>query len=628
MKSILFAVFAATITFYSFGQEKFILLDEDDKALTLYFKDGRFFHLAAKPYEGHTFQQWEAQPTRDGFYHLRNPTFNKCLYYDFRNKTAEVTSCQITAVQEWKMEGDKLINKQTGEGLFLYPDGNRMVPVEKATPLTRIKMEKINLSTTKITSKMESLGPSINTIYPEVMPVISGDGNQLFFMRKELTEDKKITANIYSSLKVSTTRWGKAYKFPEPLNNRGRNYVCSASTTGETLLLGNEYHEDGTVSQGVSITHFKNGAWTFPEPIEIEDFENKSGKAEYSLSFDDKVLMMAVEMERGIGQRDLYVSFKNEDGTFTAPKNLGEQINTRFQEDAPFLAADRKTLFFSSNGLPGYGSHDLFMTKRLDSTWTNWSKPVNLGSKINSENWEAYFMVDSKAEYAYVVVENDRTIGKSDIFRIELPPGYVSDQVFSLKVSLLDKFTGKNVEGAMEFYENKSTEFDRRIISDHYQGYFYKDQSYAMLVMADGYVPYAQEFTFNADEEQEIKVLLMPIGSASLTKLENLQFDFDKMKVNPIAFRELDMIASVLKKDINLKAEIYGHTDNAGEEDYNQKLSEGRAKTVYDYLITKGIGTDQLSYKGFGESKPVATNDTEEGRALNRRVEFKLVSKE
>ena len=623
-----------SVAFCSFAQDDFALYDENKEAVTLYFKDGRTFAIANKPYEAYPFQWWNKGPEQDGYFNIRNVRYGKCLYYDARSRTVEATTCQETEVQKWKIEDGVLINKYSKLGLKMYDEGNVSVKKEEATVYTVMPLKEINNAPVKITAKQENLGENINTIYPEVIPVISGDGNQLFFMRKELTADKKITSNIYVSKKVSPTRWAEAVKMPAPLNNERRNYVCSASSNGETLLLGNQYHEDGSVSQGISITHYKNGKWTFPEPVQIEGFNNYSSKAEYSLSYDDQILLMAVESDESIGQRDLFVSFRKEDGTFSKPLNLGPTLNTPFQEDAPFLSADKKTLYFSSNGLPGYGRHDIFMATRMGDTWTDWSEPVNLGRPINSADWEAYFSIDSQLDYAYVVAENDKCIGRSDIFRIKLPEGFVSDPAFLLKGKVLDDETGEPIQLSVKVYEVDTDEKEVNLTAEKnaFEAYLAYDKTYAVFVEAEGYVPYIDRMKI---EERTISVLerefrlkrMTDIGE-SVIVIKNVLFDTDKITWTPSGKRELDMMVNILKDVPEVSLEVRGHTDNVGNSDYNQKLSEGRAKAVYDYFITQGISKKRLNYKGFGETTPIASNDTEEGRAKNRRVEFFITKKD
>ena len=204
-----------------------------------------------------------------------------------------------------------------------------------------------------------------------------------------------------------------------PINNEAHNFAISLSPDGNTLLVGNKYNLDGTMGKGVSISNFKGTNWEYPKPINLND--NIIGRnVTYSLASNRKVLLMSAERDDSHGKEDIYVFFRINDSTWSDPVNLGVQINTASSEIAPYLAADMTTLYFSTDGRPGYGNTDLFISRRLDESWTNWSEPLNLGPKFNTSGWDAYFTIPASGDYAYYVSTNN-SIGKEDIFKIKLP---------------------------------------------------------------------------------------------------------------------------------------------------------------------------------------------------------------
>ncbi|MCD8519225.1 MAG: hypothetical protein LRY32_07100, partial [Flavobacterium sp.] len=244
----------------------------------------------------------------------------------------------------------------------------------------------------------------------ETNPVISADGNILYFDRKDNPSNIETPKDdIWYSIKDKNGKWTEAKNIGRPLNNRDNNFVISSSPDNNTLLLGNKYATDGVSSNGGGVSIAKKGqsGWEIPKDVVIEDFINTNNYVGYFLSNDNRNLLMTVERPGGLGQKDIYVSFVKDDGTFSKPKSLGNVVNTFDDEANPFLASDGKTLYFASKGHPGYGYFDLFVTKRLDDTWTNWSKPENLGKIINSSGYELSIFLSAKGDKAYVGRERD-----------------------------------------------------------------------------------------------------------------------------------------------------------------------------------------------------------------------------
>lgn len=267
----------------------------------------------------------------------------------------------------------------------------------------------------------ENLGPNVNTEFYDHLPILSPDEQILYFARKWADDNtgKDQKDDIYYSYQLSNGTFTKAMNIGSPLNTSEHNFVCFVSKDNNRLYLANRYKKSNMT--GVSVTSKdKTGQWTTPKSLTIPDMYNNNEYAHYHLNLDENILLLCVERLDGYGDLDIYVSQKYADGTWSKPKNLGKTINTVGAEASVFLAADGRTLFFSSAGHQGYGSYDMYVSKRLDNSWTNWSEPLNLGSKFNSEDMDIYYTITSNGEYAYY--SSGRSyFGKNDLYRIKLP---------------------------------------------------------------------------------------------------------------------------------------------------------------------------------------------------------------
>jgi OmpA-OmpF porin, OOP family len=276
----------------------------------------------------------------------------------------------------------------------------------------------------------ERLSDNINTTtYSEGVPIITPDGESLFLCRFNSpgnVGDVDDANDIWVSNLSSKNLWDVAYNIGRPLNNTSNNFVCSTSPDGNTLLLGNKYNKDGTMGNGASITNKTKTGWEFPTPQEIDGFYNNNDYVSFYMSNSNKVLLMSCEMNDSKGDQDLYVSFNIGENKWSTPLHMGAVLNTPKTDFQPFLAADEKTLYFSSDGHTGYGDADIYVSKRLDDTWTNWSKPMNLGNKINTPNFDNGYTITAKGDYAYFVTSK---AGTMDIYRIKLPQALQPDPV-------------------------------------------------------------------------------------------------------------------------------------------------------------------------------------------------------
>lgn len=523
----------------------------------------------------------------------------------------------------------------------------------------------------------ENLGSAINSDYSELNPVMAPDGKTLFFGRKNHPSNKYGTAgsetvagsqDIWYSERIGDV-WSTAKRMPDVLNRDQYNTILSISPDGQTILLKGAYVQGNYETRGFSISKKTLNSWSIPEKLDIPNYEKLSrGKNEYAyLTMDGKALLLAFSEKKNSDRDDLYVSFLN-DGKWTEPKNLGKSINTDFSETTPFLAADGKTLYFSSDRPGGQGSQDIYMSKRLDNSWTNWRTPINLGGPINTEEYDAYYSLSAKGDYAYFL-SSKASLGKKDIFRIaieaepEVPapvkpvdskvedkpilaqqdvkgsPRSVSSEqseaVVLVSGRVLDPQTGKVPDETNISYEDLKTGKTIGIAKPDPKTGLYKlvlpyGVNYGITAKAKGFLP----SSINIDlsklrgrylELDERDLVMAPIAKGSSMTINNLFFETGKATLTPESDPELKRIVQVMQENASLQIEISGHTDNTGSDELNNKLSQDRADAVKNYLLNAGVKSDRIRTKGYGKTKPKADNTTDEGRQMNRRVEFAIL---
>lgn len=484
------------------------------------------------------------------------------------------------------------------------------------------------------TAKKQNLGININSYYPELAPIINSEGNKIFYTRNahpdNIGYEKK--QDIWQSKMDSNGKFEPSINLGKPLNNKYANYAISISPDENSLLLGNIYSKDGIPKSGISISYKDSTKWSFPKPLIIKQFDNLGRFKSYFLAPDGQTLLLGYESKNSIGGTDLWVSFLINDSTFSTPKNLGT-INTAGNELSPFLAADSKTLYFSSNGYPGYGSQDLYYAKRLDSSWKKWSEPINLGGNINSSGWDAYFTIPASGDYAYFV-STDGSIGGDDIFRIELPENLQPEKVMLISGLVLNGKDNSPVKANI-YYERLSDGLQLGIARSNFETGEYKivlpsGEEYGIRADAEGYYPVNKNLDLREtefSEKFEMNLTLLPIEKGQKIRINNIFFEFNKFDLLPSSYPELDRLAKLMNDQPSLRISIQGHTDNVGTYQNNLELSNKRAKSVKDYLVSKGIDELRLESIGLGESFPLEKGDSEETHKKNRRVEFEIIEK-
>ncbi len=490
-----------------------------------------------------------------------------------------------------------------------------------------------------------ALGQAVNTEYNELRPLISPDAHTLYFSRRNhpdniggVSDDDDIW---YSERDSVAGTWKEAKNIGKPLNNRGPNFISSISVDddGTLVLLGNAYYSKNKMTMGVSKSYLKSDStWAQPENLKIKNDYNYSEKANYYLGTDKKTMIMAVERKDSYGDRDFYVSFQQANGVWSLPLNMGNVINTADEEGSPFLASDGVTMFFSSKGFSGFGGFDIYLTRRLDDTWTNWSEPENLGSSFNSREDDIFFNFTENDEYAYFT---RGTEGNTDIFKVKLPyyhrpnnlavmPAFQGPEIIiRVRGTVFDSKTKKPIDASMEFVQ-VSEKATRELSASDSSGYritLPEHFKYGILCRSEGYYNGSDSVSLiGIIKSTEIvrDIYLDPIVKNAAVILDNVYFKFDSDRLKTESFPELDKVVEMLLDNPDLNMSVNGHTCSLGSATYNQKLSEKRASAIVRYLERHGVEEKRLEYNGYGEAMPIASNDTEKDREINRRVEFKL----
>jgi len=494
----------------------------------------------------------------------------------------------------------------------------------------------------------------VNSHGDEQAPVISPDGKTLYFTIANHVQNvggQKDPGDIWVSLWVGG-QWSAPVHGGAVLNNRGYNAVAGLSADGSQLFLHGHYDPTGATArtQGIAVARIAGGGWSQPENIHIPYFQNKSTQVGGYVSPDKGVFVFSADTYGTRGVEDIYVTF-NEDGHWTEPRNVGSIINTQFQELSPSLSVDGKTLYFSSNGRRGNGSFDVYYAERLDDTWTRWSDPVNLGVLVNSEGRELYYRTFAELGTAlFTSTKNSDGYGDiklispgnppvqpatppaakidSSVQRIEITHNVVTADDKQVKVfgRVNNAKTGEPIAATLVF---SSTAFSKSVPSAPQGGFQAGVPSvsvYTIRIEAKGFISSFEKLDIQTYEmhELEMNFNLQPVEVGTTVNLKNVLFERGTANLLPESHDELDLVVSFLQTNPKVVIDLSGHTDNRGVHSHNVRLSQQRVNKVKDYLVAKGISAKRISGKGYGGTKPIASNDTEESRMLNRRVEFTI----
>jgi len=518
---------------------------------------------------------------------------------------------------------------------FLTYSGQDPKIVKRSQFLYKCSKFAINAMKNPIPFKPVNLGDSVNTENNEYSPSLTIDEQTLVITvlrpRDEYTiHSSAKEEDFYMSVKRGDSLWSKARRIGSPLNSHGNEGAQSISPDGKTLFFTICNRSDGVGSCDLYISQIQKTGWSTPVNMGIK-VNSGAWDSQPSISPDGNTLYFASARGGGKGVMDIWKTTKSDNGTWSSPVNLGDSINTEFSEMSPFIHSDGKTLYFTSNGHPGMGGLDIFYSKLKDDG--QWSTPKNLGYPINTFNDEGYLIVNARGNKAYFSSDKYGGQGGMDIYSFDLYEEARPTAVTYMKGTVYNSKTKKRIDAKFELIDLSNSQVIVQSFSDPLTGEFLvslpTDRNYALNVSKEGYLFYSENFELKGDHSKLkpfIKdIHMQPIETGGVVVLKNIFFDFDKFDLKPESQIELNRLVDLLNQNKTMKIEIGGHTDNKGTAEYNQKLSENRARSVYEYLINKGIDKNRLSYKGYGLTKPLESNDTEEGRAINRRTEFKVM---
>lgn len=469
-----------------------------------------------------------------------------------------------------------------------------------------------------------NMGDSINSKVSEYFPAITIDGRQLFYTRRV----NSVNEDFYESSLVDNS-WKPAKSLPGDINTTLNEGAQNISQDGEWLIFTGCNFPEGHGSCDLYISYLTSQGWSTPENLG-ENINTESWESAPSLSPDKRDLYFASNRPGGMGKSDIYVSHRNPDGTWSAPQNAGPEINTVGNESCPFIHADNQTLYFTSDGHPGYGGDDLFLVKKLQGG--KWSKAENLGYPINTIENEGSLVIASDGKTAYYASDRSDSKGGLDLYTFELRSDVRPSKTLWVKGKVFDSRTKKGLPSAVELTDLETNEVLSKVQTDESGTYLVTlpvGKDYAFNVNRKGYLFYSENFPLSQnvpDSTYNIDIPLEPLQANATVILKNVFFDVNRFELKPESSTELENIVHLLKENPSLKIQINGHTDNVGKPADNLKLSNNRANAVIQYLIGKGIEAKRLSSKGWGETQPLADNASEAGRAQNRRTEMKVVN--
>ena len=482
----------------------------------------------------------------------------------------------------------------------------------------------------------QNMGTAINSKYDEYFPAITADGSTFLFTRELIDSVTNPEGNedFYMSYKING-KWDNAFNIGGPLNTELNEGAPTISANGRLMIFAGCDRPDGHGSCDLYYSVRHGDKWTparnLGSPINTRHWESQP-----CLSTDGRTLyfVRGIVTGDGVGSQDIYVTQLSDTGTWSVPVKLSDSINTPGREECPYIAADNQTLYFVSDGHPGFGGTDIFMSRRKADG--SWGTPKNLGYPINTTGNETGIIVDPNGQLAYFSSNRPGGYGGMDIYQFALydsarptPVTYMKGKVYDAKTekplganfSLIDLSTGTTV------MQSTSIAFDGNFLVC-----IPLNKNYALNVTKKGYLFYSENFELKDSSSTRvhpytINIPLQPIDTGAHIVLKNIFFPTNKFDLKPESQVELNKLVDFMNLNPTVKIEISGHTDNIGTPASNKILSENRAKSVYTYLVDHGITADRMKYKGYGQTRPIASNDNEEGRAQNRRTEMKIVAK-
>ncbi|MES2329403.1 MAG: OmpA family protein [Bacteroidota bacterium] len=465
-----------------------------------------------------------------------------------------------------------------------------------------------------------NLGDSVNTAASEYYPSVTVTDSLLVFTRQTgpARED-------FIESRVNGSSFGKWKLIDGDINLETNKGALSVSQDGEWLVFAGQLSTQSYKSFDIYISYYTPQGWSEPQSMG-DNINTDSYETGPTLSPDKRALYFVSSRPGGYGGLDLYVSYRQPNGKWGPAINMGPDINSAGDEKAPFIHADNQTLYYTSDGLPGYGNSDLFLVrKKLNGEW---GKPENLGTPINTIENEGSLAVSADGLTAYYASDRSDSRGGLDIYKFDLRPDIRPYRTLYVKGKVIDKKTNKPLPSSVELIDNSNRNALMKVQTDELGEYFITlptGKDYTFAVNRKGYLFFSEVYALSnkqADSVYKKDIYLQPVELNAVSTFNNILFANNSFELPQAGFVELDKLLQVLTENPTLQVEISGHTDNVGKADDNLKLSTNRAKSIVDYLVSKGIASARMSYKGYGSTQPVADNSTEAGRAKNRRTTF------
>ncbi|MEL6191439.1 MAG: OmpA family protein [Bacteroidota bacterium] len=484
--------------------------------------------------------------------------------------------------------------------------------------------------------KPVNMGENVNGPGDEYLPFLTADDQFLLFTSRRPdgigNYDPRLgdyPEDFFYSEKVEGA-WMPSKNLGPPINTEYNEGASSISQDGRKIFYTGCNREDGLGSCDIYLSYREGNKWSEPENLGPA-INTPAWESQPCLSHDGKTLYFTSQRGGGEGGRDLWYS-KLENGKWTPAVNMGTPINTAGQETSPFIHADGTTLYFSSDFHPGFGSKDLFISRMENGAW---SKPKNLGYPLNTVADESNIFVSSNGKLALMNSTREGGFGKSDLYEFEMDEKIRPKLATFVRGTITDSLTTTPVYAHISMIDLATGDTIRDIYSDKINGKFLMslplDKNYAAQVQAPGYLFSSKNFSLKDIKEEtyyDLAIALMPIKEGAQVVLNNIFFESGSFELKETSNTELMFLVNYLKANPKLKIEIQGHTDDVGSPASNQTLSQKRAEVVRAFLLDNGSFEERITAKGYGESQPVADNATEEGKAANRRTEFKILEVE
>ena len=483
--------------------------------------------------------------------------------------------------------------------------------------------------------EIENLGETVNSKFAEYCPLITADESEMIFTsRRDNTTGGKIDPRFneyYEDLYITKNKnnnWSIAKNMPSPVNTEGHDATVGLSPDGQKLLIYIDDKGDGNIYE----CNLEGSKWSEPKKLD-KTINSASKETSASFSPDGKKLYFISYRSGGIGGSDIYISEKK-DEKWGEAQNLGKPVNTEYNEEAVYIHPDGKTLYFSSKGHNTMGGYDIFKSVLKDGKW---SSPTNIGFPINTPSDDAFFVLSASGRHGYYSSTKPDGYGEKDLYRVTFLRDTTKKEEephLALLKGVITNKEGIPLEANIEIVDLEKDEVIATFKSNSATGNYLislpAGKNYGITVSAEGHLFESEhidlpESSVYQEKIEDFQLKKLAVGQKIV--LNNIFYDYGKATLRNESKSELERLTRLMNDMNTLKIEISGHTDNHGSHDYNQKLSENRSKAVVDRLINSGIDKTRLVYKGYGETQPISTNDTEQGRQLNRRTEFTVISK-